>query len=119
MGRSSPEPPSEPTNQNTWSLSTSHQTTQHVPPPYFPPGFSSSSKPAEAPTTPWLRRRVDSNTPQPSQKWSVTAPPKCTTRSSKGHVEKSSQTQKKKNTRLGGLKIAGNNTASTTAPPHW
>src|SRR6266851_1997029 len=102
-GRSSPEPASEPTSQNMWSPYTFHQTTQRAPPPYSPPGSSSSSKQTEAPTTPWLRRRVDSLTPQPSQKWSDTAATTCTEPSSKWPAEPSSPTSTKKTTCFRGL----------------
>src|SRR5216683_1856587 len=117
-GRSSPEPASEPTSQNTWSLYTSHQTTQHAPPPYSPPGSSSSSKPTGEPTTPWLRRRVDSITQQPSPKWNDTAATTPTAPSSKWHDEQSSPTSKKKTTRFRGLNIAWKRTGSTNASPH-
>src|SRR5216683_4950599 len=89
MERSSPEPAREQTSQNTWSPFTSHQTTQHAPPPYSPPGSSNSSKLTGEPTTPWLRRRVDSNTQQPSQRWSDTAATTHTEPSSKWHAEPS------------------------------
>src|SRR6266851_5648840 len=71
-GRLLPEPASEPMSQNTWSPSTFHQTTQRAPLPYSPPGSSNSSKPVEVPTTPWLRRHVDSNTWQLSPRWNDT-----------------------------------------------
>src|SRR6266851_8816344 len=118
MGRSSPEPASEPTNQNTWSPSISHQTTQHAPPPYSPPGFSSFSKPTEELTTPWLRQRVDSNTPQLSQKWSGTAATTCIGPNSKWLAEQSPPTSTKKTTRFRGLNIAWKRTGSTNASPH-
>src|SRR6266851_5874773 len=117
MARSSPEREKGLTNQNTWSLSTSHQTTQHTPPPYSPPGSSKSSRPAGEPTTLWLRRRVDSNTPQPSPKWSDTAATTCTAPSSKWHDGHSPPTSTKKTTRFRGLNIAWKRTGSTNASP--
>src|SRR5712671_1833500 len=116
-GRSPPEPASEPMSQNTWSPSTFHQTTQRAPPPYSPPGSSNSSKPVEAPTTPWLRQRVDSNTPQPSQKWSNTAVTTRTEPNSKWHAEPSLPTSTKKTTRFRGLNIVWKCTGSTNASP--
>src|SRR6266851_1394443 len=52
MARSSPEPESTLTSQNTWSPSTSHQTTHSAPLPPSPTGSSSSSKLGGEPTTP-------------------------------------------------------------------
>src|SRR6266851_5157532 len=104
-------------SQNTWSPYTSHQTTQHAPPPYSPPGSSNSSKPMEELTTPWLRRRVDSNTQQPSPKWSDTAVTTPTAPNSKWHGKRSSPTSTKKTTRFRGLNIVWKRTGSTNASP--
>src|SRR6266851_1856769 len=51
------------TSQNTWSPSTSHQTTHSDPPPPYLSGSWSYSKPKEGPTTPWLKQPMASNTP--------------------------------------------------------
>src|SRR6266851_9802094 len=118
MGRSSPEPASELMSQNTWSPSTSHQTTQHAPPPYSPPGSSSYSKPTEGPTTPWLKRHAASSTPPPSPKWSNTAATTRTEPSSKWRDAPSPPTSTKKTTRFRGLNIVWKHTGSTNASPH-
>src|SRR6266851_5346341 len=87
MARLPPEPERVPTNQNTWSRSTSHQTTHSAPLPPSPTGSSNSSKLGGEPTTPWLKWHVYLNTPPPSQRWSDTAATTCATPSSKWHNE--------------------------------
>src|SRR5216683_5584552 len=118
MVRSLPELEKAPMSQNTWSPSTFHQTTQPDPPPHSPTGSSNSSKLGEEPTTPWLRRPVALNTPQPLLRWNDTAATTYAVLSSKWHDEQSRPTSTKKTTCSRGLNIVWKHTGSmNTSPP--
>src|SRR6266851_5412832 len=73
MARSLPEQESTPMSQNTWSPSTSPQTTHNAPPPPYHHGLWSYSRPRGDPTTPWLKQPVASNTLLHTPRWSDTA----------------------------------------------
>ena len=65
------------TSQNMWSPYTFYQTTYCNPPPPYPSGSWSYSKPKGDPTTPWLKWPVALNTPLHMLKWSDTAAATC------------------------------------------
>src|SRR5216683_2902068 len=108
-----------PTSQNTWSPSTSHQTTHSAPPPPYHTGSLNSSKPGEEPTTPWLKRHAPSSTPPPTQRWSDMVVTTNAAPSLKSNDAPSPLRSRKKITRFRGLNIVWKHTGSTKGSPPW